>query len=154
MTRSRRLHPAWIVLGALTLCLLASTGIRAVFGVYIKPMENELGWTRGALSMAAALSLLLLGAVGPFAGRLADRWGPRRVIVLALPLARRRPARARRADRRLARPQHARGDGTSAARRRGSHAVGGANRRRAAGRARVGGRGRADDAVLAVDGHV
>src|SRR5919108_1583669 len=84
MTASRRLHPAWIVLGALTLCLLASTGIRAVFGVYIKPMEAEFGWSRGALSMAAALSLLLLGAVGPFAGRLADRWGPRRVIVVAL----------------------------------------------------------------------
>src|SRR5919108_709849 len=65
MTASRRLHPAWIVLGALTLCLLASTGIRAVFGVYIKPMEAEFGWSRGALSMAAALSLLLLGASGP-----------------------------------------------------------------------------------------
>ena len=86
MTQPSRLHPAWIVLGALTLCLLASTGIRAVFGVYIKPMEAELGWSRGALSMAAALSLLLLGAVGPFAGRLADRWGPRRVIVIALTL--------------------------------------------------------------------
>jgi MFS family permease len=36
--------------------------------------------------MAAALSLLLLGAVGPFAGRLADRWGPRRVVVLSLGL--------------------------------------------------------------------
>ena len=86
MNDRRRLHPAWIVLGALTLCLLASTGIRAVFGVYIKPMETELGWSRGALSMAAALSLLLLGAVGPFFGRLADSWGPRRVIVLSLVL--------------------------------------------------------------------
>lgn len=86
MSDPRRLHPAWIVLGALTLCMLASTGIRAVFGVYIKPMEAELGWSRGALSMAAALSLLLLGAVGPFAGRLADSWGPRRVIVLSLVL--------------------------------------------------------------------
>src|SRR5687767_9947448 len=86
MIQPSRLHPAWIVLGALTLCLLASTGIRAVFGVYIKPMEAEFGWSRGALSMAAALSLLLLGAVGPFAGRLADRWGPRRVIVVALTL--------------------------------------------------------------------
>jgi MFS family permease len=84
MISARRLHPAWIVLGAVTLCLLASTGIRAVFGVYIKPMEAEFGWSRGALSMAAALSLLLLGAVGPLFGRLADRWGPRRVIVLAL----------------------------------------------------------------------
>jgi len=31
---------------------------------YIKPMEAEFGWTRGALSGAAAVSLLLLGAAG------------------------------------------------------------------------------------------
>jgi MFS family permease len=69
-----------------TVCLHASTGRRATFAVYIKPIETEMGWSRGALSMAAAISLLLLGATGPFAGRLADRWGPRRVIVLALAL--------------------------------------------------------------------
>ncbi len=88
---TRRLHPAWIVLGAVTVCLLASTGLRATFGVYIKPIEDEIGWSRGALSIAAAISLLLLGASGPFAGRLADRWGPRRVIVIVA-----RPARHRR----------------------------------------------------------
>ncbi|HET9492472.1 MAG TPA: MFS transporter [Methylomirabilota bacterium] len=84
MSRARSLHPAWVVLGALTLSMMASTGLRAVFGVYIKPMEAEFGWTRGALSGAAAISLLLLGAVGPWVGRLADVWGPRRVIVLGL----------------------------------------------------------------------
>jgi MFS family permease len=84
MNHARRIHPAWIVLGAITICLLAGSGLRASFGVYIKPIEAETGWTRGALSIAAAISLLLLGASGPFAGRLADRWGPRRVIVVAL----------------------------------------------------------------------
>lgn len=86
MSPARRLHPAWIVLAALTICMLASTGIRSVFGVYIKPMEADMHWSRGGLSNAAALGLLLLGATGPFAGRLADRWGPARVIVLALSL--------------------------------------------------------------------
>src|SRR5438093_9842564 len=66
--------------------MMAASGLRAVFGVYIKPMESEFGWSRGALSGAAAISLLLLGAAGPFVGRLADRWGPRRVIVLSLVL--------------------------------------------------------------------
>jgi MFS family permease len=84
MTRLRRLHPGWVVLGALTLAMLAASGLRSVFGVYIKPMEAEFGWSRGALSGAAAVSLLLLGAVGPFVGRLADIWGPRRVIAVCL----------------------------------------------------------------------
>ena len=84
MSSIRRPHPAWIVLAAVTLCMLAGTGIRASFGVYIKPMEAEFGWGRGALSGVAAISLLLLGAVGPFVGRLADRWGPRRVVLFSL----------------------------------------------------------------------
>src|SRR3989441_2824788 len=84
MTSSRGLHPAWIVLGAVTLCMMAGSGLRSVFGVYIKPMEAEFGWSRGALSGAAAISLLLLGAAGPAVGWLADRYGPRRVIVVSL----------------------------------------------------------------------
>jgi len=81
---SRHLHPAWIVLVAVTVCALAASGIRNVFGIYIKPMEAELGWTRGALSGAAALSLFLLGAVSPWVGRMADRWSARRLIVTSL----------------------------------------------------------------------
>lgn len=81
-----RIHFAWVVLGAVMLVMLAASGLRSVFGVFIKPLEAEFRWDRASLSGAAALSLFLLGAVGPFAGRLADRWGPRRVYALSLVL--------------------------------------------------------------------
>jgi MFS family permease len=84
MTQARRIHFGWVVLGAITLALLAASGLRSTFGVYIKPMEQEFGWSRGVLSGPAALSLLLLGAVGPWVGRLADQWGPRLITVVSL----------------------------------------------------------------------
>ena len=85
-TLSFRIHPAWFVLGSMTLCMAIASGLRAVFGVYVKPLEAEFGWGRGAISGVAALSLLILGAVGPLAGRLADRWGPRRVTLFSVGL--------------------------------------------------------------------
>jgi len=78
------LHYAWVVLGALVIVMLLGSGLRAVFGVFIKPMEATFGWDRASLSGAAALSLLLLGAAGPFVGWLADHWGPRRVIMVSI----------------------------------------------------------------------
>jgi len=79
-----RFHYAWVVLGAVVLVLIAAAGLRSVFGVFIVPLEAEFKWDRTSLSLAAALSLLLYGAIGPLAGRMADLWGPRAVLAGAL----------------------------------------------------------------------
>src|SRR5437870_1816977 len=63
--------------------MLVGSGVRAMFGVFIKPIETDMGWSRQQLSGAAALSLFVLGAVGPMVGWLADVWGPRRVMLLS-----------------------------------------------------------------------
>jgi MFS family permease len=83
MRTEKPLYYGWIVLGAVVFVMLVASGIRAVFGVFIKPIEAEFGWTRAQLSGAAALSLFVLGAVGPMVGWLADVWGPRRVMLLS-----------------------------------------------------------------------
>ncbi|MDR7556316.1 MAG: MFS transporter [Armatimonadota bacterium] len=80
------MHYAWVVLGAVILVLLTSSGVRASFGVFIKPLEADFHATRAALSLVASLSLLLYGAVGPAVGYVADRWGPRRVLTGAAAL--------------------------------------------------------------------
>jgi MFS family permease len=82
----RRVHYAWVILGALIVIMIAAGGLRSAFGVFIKPIESELGWSRTSLSIAAALSLLLYGALAPFAGRAADLWGARTVFTASLGL--------------------------------------------------------------------
>ena len=84
MTDARKgLYFGWIVLAAVVFVMLAASGVRAMFGVFIKPIETDLGWSRQQLSGAAALSLFVVGAVGPTVGWLADSWGPRRVMLLS-----------------------------------------------------------------------
>ena len=78
-----RLHQAWIVLGAVVVIMVVTSGIRQVFGVFIRPMEADFGWDRSQTSQVAAVSWLLLGAASPIAGGLADRWSARWVLVLS-----------------------------------------------------------------------
>src|SRR5262249_23237936 len=82
----RRSHYAWGVLGrgVVVVIRMRAGGLGGSFGVFIKPMEAELGWSRTSLSIAAALSLLVYGLVAPFAGRAADLWGARTVFSVSL----------------------------------------------------------------------
>ena len=47
-----------------------SVGARSAFGVFVVPMEQDFGWSRGAISFAAALGFLVNGLTQPFLGGL------------------------------------------------------------------------------------
>ena len=66
--------------GSIILCI--SFGARAGMGLYLQPMALEYGWGRGVFSLAMAIQNLAWGAMGPFAGAIADRYGPGRVVAL------------------------------------------------------------------------
>jgi MFS family permease len=53
------------------------------FGVFIKPLTTEFHSNRTAISFAFTLTNLMVAVCSPFVGRLADRFGPRKVIIPA-----------------------------------------------------------------------
>ncbi|MFC4004376.1 MFS transporter [Prauserella oleivorans] len=84
--RGRRIHWAFLVAFAAFVALLGAAGFRAAPGVLIDPLHHEFGWSRGTISTAVSVNLLLYGFIAPFAAALMERLGMRRVVVGALVL--------------------------------------------------------------------
>ena len=63
-------------------CVIAliAFGPRSTLGQFLSPLSFERGWGREAFSLAIAIQNLLWGAAQPFAGAVADRFGPMRVV--------------------------------------------------------------------------
>ena len=72
MTSSRSY---WTAVWCGFLVLTIGLGVRQSFGIFLKPVSAELNVGRELFSFGTALSMLLMGAVAPFAGRLCDRYG-------------------------------------------------------------------------------
>ncbi len=79
--RPPRMFYGWYVLAASFLILFLNAGSRFIIGVMVKPMADELDWTRSAVSAAIFLNLAVYALAVVIAGRLYDRWGPKWVIV-------------------------------------------------------------------------
>ncbi len=77
----------WWVLGA---CCVISGLISATqsygFSLFFVPLSTEFGWSRAALSGVMSLARLEGGLFGPIEGLLVDRFGPRRMMLIGLPL--------------------------------------------------------------------
>lgn len=84
--RSRRVHWAWLVAFAAFVALIGAAGFRAAPSVLIDPLHEEFGWSRGTISAAVSINLLLYGFISPFAAALMERLGMRRVVASALVL--------------------------------------------------------------------
>src|SRR5688572_23978776 len=73
------MHPT-LILACGAIILWLSFGARAGMGLYLQPLSLEYGWGREIFSFAIALQNLVWGALGPFAGGIADRLGAGRVV--------------------------------------------------------------------------
>ncbi len=72
-----RLAPVLIASGII---LSLAMGVRHGFGFWLQPISQQHSWTRETFSLAMAVQNLAWGAVGPFSGMAADRFGAARVV--------------------------------------------------------------------------
>lgn len=69
-----------LICGSLVLTVMM--GLRNTLGLFMKPMTVDLGGAREVLAFGLAVSNLLWGAAGPFAGAIADKFGTSRAILI------------------------------------------------------------------------
>ena len=77
----------WAIVLALFVVTFGISMPLAAYGVFLPIIAETFGWSRGALAGALSLSLILGGVAGYFVGRLADRHGPRVMMIITVALA-------------------------------------------------------------------
>ena len=79
-SRGPRVFYGWYILAASFVILFLNTGGRSIIGLMVKPMAEEFGWSRGAISSAVFLNMAVFSVATIVTGRLYDRHGPKWVI--------------------------------------------------------------------------
>lgn len=72
----------WLILIAGALCVLIIFGVRASYGLFLKPQSIELGWGREVFAFAIAMQNLLWGVFQPFMSAFADKAGAGKSIAI------------------------------------------------------------------------
>jgi sugar phosphate permease len=72
----------WIVGGCFVLLFLFAGAGFYSFSIFIKPLENDFGWGRSAISLAMSIYMIVQGLVGPLVGQATQTYGPKKVMTL------------------------------------------------------------------------
>ena len=85
----RRTRPwifyGWYIIGLTGVsAVFAGTTSQAFFGVFLRPIEDETGWTRSSIAGAVTLATFVGGGIAVFIGKLADHYGPRFLMTMGV----------------------------------------------------------------------
>jgi len=81
--RGRGVYYGWWLLAASVCAMALGSGVSFwAFGLYVRPLEEEFGWTRAEVSLGFSWALLVSGLSAPLVGRFVDRHGPRKGILV------------------------------------------------------------------------
>lgn len=83
-----KLYYGWIMVSTLAVTETISWGILYyAFSIFMLPMQHDYGWSRGAMTGAFSLGLLMNGLAGIGIGRLLDKHGARWLMTLGSTVA-------------------------------------------------------------------
>ena len=82
-TRAMNSRPMWLLIALSGTIISICIGLRQSLGIFMTPMQLELGISAATFGFAIALQNIVWGVAQPFAGALADRYGARPVLVVS-----------------------------------------------------------------------
>jgi MFS family permease len=71
----------WVVLALAFLIISMSIGTLFTLGVFLEPIEEDMGWSRSSIGAIGLLNWIVMGLGGVVAGYLSDRFGTRGVVL-------------------------------------------------------------------------
>lgn len=74
----------WIVVGAAFAVMAVGFGVAYAFAAFFQSLQQDLGASRGEVSLIFSIAGCLYFGLGALSGPLADRWGPKRVVALGM----------------------------------------------------------------------
>ena len=72
----------WVIVGVAVLVFLGFIGTLLAFGVFLTPLQDQFGWSRGAISGAMSVCIAVQGVVGVIMGRFTDKYNMGFVVAI------------------------------------------------------------------------
>jgi MFS family permease len=79
--RRQRWSYSWVILATGFAIMVLSSGLNMSFGVFVRTLINDYGWTTSMVSLTYSIFMISAGVASFTAGRLADRVSPRLVFL-------------------------------------------------------------------------
>lgn len=76
----------WITAAAGALVVFAAGNFLYTFGVFVKPLIDQFGWSRAAISLCVSIRNVTTAMMSPVIGIFADRLGPKKFILFGVVL--------------------------------------------------------------------
>ncbi|MEX2221480.1 MAG: MFS transporter [Candidatus Rokuibacteriota bacterium] len=79
---TERFFYGWVVLAAAFVIITMSIGTLFTLGVFLRPIEESMGWSRSGIGAIGLFNWIVMGAGGLVSGFVSDHLGTRRVVLV------------------------------------------------------------------------